>query len=186
MPGQAYSTVFEVAADQHGYFTTEQAVDAGVRRMALVMMERRGVLERVSRGVYRLCQFPPSFLAEFMEAVLWPVGAEGVISHHSALALFGISDVNPDCIHITVPREYRVRRERPPRFVVHHANLPAADRTQVEGIPVTTVERTILDCHAVHIGNDLLQQALEDARRKGLVSRTAAARVADGLDLLVG
>jgi predicted transcriptional regulator of viral defense system len=186
MPGQAYSAVFEVAADQHGYFTTEQVVDAGVRRMALVMMERRGVVERVSRGVYRLCHFPPSFFSEFVEAVLWPVGAEGVISHHSALALFGISDVNPDRIHITVPREHRMRRERPPRLVVHHADLASADRTHVEGIPVTTVERTLLDCHAVHVGNEILQQALEDARRKGLVSRTSAARVAEGLDLVVG
>lgn len=186
MPGQAYSTVFEVAADQHGYFTMEQAVEAGVRRMALVMMERRGAVERVSRGVYRLRQFPQSFLSEFVEATLWPIGTEGVVSHSSALVLFGLSDVNPDRIHITVPTSHRVRRERPRRLVVHHADLAPGDRTLVEGIPVTTVERTLADCRAAHLGSDLLQQALEDALRKGLVSRASAEKLAQRLELVRG
>lgn len=186
MPGQAYSMVFEVAADQHGYFTAEQAVAAGVRRMALVMMERRGVVERVSRGVYRLRQFPLSFHSEFVEAALWPLGVEGVISHQSALVLFGLSDVNPDCIHVTVPRTYRVRRNRPGGLVLHHADLTPAERTLVEGIPVTSVSKTLEDCHTAHVGNEILQQALEDAQRKGLLTRADAGQVIETLGLALG
>lgn len=174
MPGEAYGAVFEIAADQFGYFTTAQARDAGVSPMALVMMERRQTVERVSRGVYRLYHFPYSPLAEYMEAVLWPAGTMGVISHESALALYGVSDVNPSRLHLTLPASYRVRREPPARLKLHHAELGAEDRTIFEGIPVTTMARTLRDCRAAAVGAEILNQALDGARREGLLSRGEA------------
>ncbi len=43
-----------------------------------------------------------------MEAALWADGP-GVISHESALLLWGLADVNPRLIHLTVPPPYRPR-----------------------------------------------------------------------------
>lgn len=175
MPGEAFSTVYEVAADQFGYFTAAQARDAGVSPMALVMMERRQTVERVSRGVYRLQQFPYSAYAEYMEAALWPVGTMGVISHESALALYGVSDANPGRIHLTLPLDYRVRRQVPVRLKLHFHKLDDEDRTLFEGIRVTTMVRTIRDCRAAAVGDEILRQALTDAEREGLISRDDAA-----------
>ncbi len=42
-------------------------------------------------------------IRQIMEATLWPRGAHGALSHETALDLYGLSDVNPAKIHITVP-----------------------------------------------------------------------------------
>lgn len=181
MPREAFAAIYELAADQFGYFTAAQARDAGVQTMALVMMERRRTLERVSRGVYRLVQFPHGPLAEYMEAALWPFGIIGVISHQSALALYGVSDVNPGKIHLTVPPGHRVRRAVPNRLAIHHADLADGDRTLFEGIPVTTMARTIRDCRPI-LGQDVLRQAIADAGRKGVLSRWEAQGLMSGDD----
>ena len=140
-------------------------------------MAKRGNLERVSWGVYRVPTFPPSRYAEYMEASLWPAGVRGVISHESALVLYGLSDVSPSAIHITVPGDFRIRREVPAHFVVHHAVLHDEEVTLLEGIPITTVARTIEDCHRAHLGPALLRQALEDAEREGYLSARDVAKL---------
>lgn len=146
MPGSEYEKVLDIAAEQHGYVTTSQARERGVSGNALRMMADCGTLERVSWGVYRVPTFPPSPYAEYMEASLWPAGVRGVISHESALALYGLSDVSPSAIHITVPRSFRIRRDVPDHLVVHHAKLEDEELTLFEGIPTTTTRRTIEDC----------------------------------------
>jgi len=175
MPGDAYKTVMEIAADQFGYVTTSQAGKRGVTDNALRMMATRGTVERVSWGVYRVPTFPPSPYAEYMEASLWPAGVRGVISHQSALALRGLSDVSPSAIHITVPKDFRIRREIPGRLVVHNSDLRDEEVTLFEGIPATAVARTIEDCHRAHLGPALLRQALDDAEREGFLSPREAA-----------
>jgi predicted transcriptional regulator of viral defense system len=181
MPGEAHHAIYELAADQLGYFTTAQARGVGVTPMAVVMMERRHVIERVSRGVYRLVQFPIGPLAQYMEASLWPVGAEGVISHESALALYGLSDVNPARVHVTVPSSFRIRRETPKHLVIHHADLPPEDWRHYEGIAVTVPTRTIRDCHAAALGDALVRQAVQDALKEGLLGKRDADQLMDAL-----
>jgi very-short-patch-repair endonuclease len=75
-----------------------------------------------------------------MAAVL-SSGAGAVLSHRSAAALWGIRDPGTGPIHVTVPSKSSstrlVRR--------HHQGLPHDEVTVHEGIPVTTVPRTVLD-----------------------------------------
>ncbi len=174
MATDLYQLLFDLTVDHHGYFTAADASKQGVGRMAVVMMERRGTLERVSRGVYRLVHFPPSPNALYMEAALWPAGARGVISHESALALHDISDVSPARVHITVPRRFRVRRAIPAYLRVHNADLREDEVDVVDGVPVTTPERAIRDCHAADLGPEVIRQAIDDARRGGHLSARAA------------
>lgn len=49
----AYNTLYDEAAENYGLITTEMAERNGVSGMSLVMLERRGRLQRVGRGVYR-------------------------------------------------------------------------------------------------------------------------------------
>lgn len=175
MPGSQYEKVLGIATEQHGYVTTTQARERGVSGNTLRMMAKRGTLERVHRGVYRLPTFPPSQHAEYMEASLWPAGTRGVISHESALALYRLSDVSPSAIHITVPTGFRIRRQVPAYLAVHHAELHEDDIGLFEDIPITRVRRTINDCHRAHLGPALLRQALDDAEREGYLSADEAA-----------
>ena len=167
MPGREYEKALELATDQHGYLTTAQAQQLGIGRDTIRKMAKRGALQRVSWGVYRLPTFPASTFAEYMEASLWPAGVSGVISHESALAIRDLSDVNPPKVHITVPKAFRVRRAIPRYLVIHHADLSDTDIASVEGVPTTTVRRAIEDCHRTHLGPALLRQAIEDGEREG-------------------
>jgi hypothetical protein len=74
-----------------------------------------------------------------MAAVL--ASAPSVASHWSAAWLWGLLRSRPERNHVTC-RTGR-RAERP--FFVHQANLARVDLTRREGIPVTSVSRTILD-----------------------------------------
>lgn len=106
-----------------------------------------------------------------MEAVLWPAScvgsAPGVLSHESALALYDLSDANPAKVHITVAPGRRLWRTPPAYMVVHRGELAAGDVRNHEGVPVTTVVRTIRDCAAAHIDPALLRQAIDDGCRTG-------------------
>lgn len=182
LPRQWDDALYEVALGQAGYFTAAQARDAGVLQVRLSQLHKSGDIERVSRGVYRLARFPISPIGEYVEASLWPQvrrpDVRGVISHESALAVYGLSDVNPAKIHITLPQDMRVRRTVPPHLVVHYADLARTDVRKVAGsIPATTPERTIRDVHAAHIGPALVRQAIEDGRRTGQLSLDAADRL---------
>ena len=182
MPGKSYRSLHDLAADQHGYFTVAQAREWGITRMALVMMARRGTVERVSHGVYRLVQFPLSPLGQYMEATLWPGGGvQGVISHESALSMYDVSDVSPAKIHVTVPRSFRTHRVVPANLVLHRAELDDLDTDLLEGIPVTTLERAVRDCASAHLGAGLLREAIADGRRLGLLTRAAAQRLTSQL-----
>ena len=173
----AFDTIFEIAEDQHGYFTTKQAADAGVDPRAIIMMAGRGSVERLHRGVYRVRRFPESRYGQYMEATMWPQGATGVVSHDSALLLFEMSDVNPDTVQITVPRHFRIRRSIPQFLTVHHDDLHAGEVTREENVPVTTPIRTIEDCVRSHMSRTLLVQAVSDGVMHGRLTRKDANRL---------
>jgi predicted transcriptional regulator of viral defense system len=182
MPGRAYEALFELASDQYGYLSQDQAVKAGFRRGVLVDMQRRGRVTRVAQGLYRFNAFPHDQLDLYMEATLWPLGARGVLSHETALDLYEISDVNPRLVHLTLPLKHRISREVPKLYQLHFESLESLEVSCREGLPITTVERTLRDCHRAHSRRDLLAQALQRARARGMLSAaTVEALVADGL-----
>lgn len=175
MSGSLYGILYDLAEDQMGYVTTAQGRSVGVSAEAIVMMERRGRLERVSRGVYRLVDFPTVAHAQYMQATLWPYGRRGVLSHETALSLYQLSDVAPAKVHITVPIGFRVQRTIPSYLVVHHKDLPSDDVRRLEGMPITTPLRTIRDCIEAHLGPALVRQAIDEARRAGMLNAATAA-----------
>ncbi len=177
MSTKTYRALFERADEQMGYVTTAQAGSVGVSPMALVMMARRGTVERVSRGVYRLAAYPTFPLAHYMEGVLWPAGRTGVISHETALALYGLSDANPGKMHITLPAGFRVQRQTPDYLVVHFMDLPSDDVTRLEKLPITTPARTIRDCIAAHVGPAMIKQAVAEAAATNRISPAVAAEL---------
>lgn len=182
MPITSISRLFELAEPQHGYFTAEQAKNAGFRANAIVKMAKRGIVERISQGVYRVIHFPVFQHGQLMEASLWPLqGVRGVISHDTALSFLGASDVSPAKVHITVPKAYRIRRRIPPVLVVHHDDLAPEDFEIRDGIAVTTARRAILDCHASHLSPLLVHQAIVDGESKGLLTKREAKELTDTL-----
>ena len=185
MPTAIQQRLYALAEDQGGYFTIGQVRAARIDHHAILHMSRRGVVERISRGVYRLAQFPPVPHGQELEATLWPAGGRhgvhGVLSHQSALRFWDLSDASPAHVHITVPRHYRVRRAVPRLLRIHHADLTSEDVTRHEGVPITTPLKTIIDCANAGLGPGLLRQAIADGRRTGRLTH----READALSTML-
>lgn len=172
MPGRIYTELLELANEQHGYVTTKDTRALGIDAANLRMMHQRGILERTARGVYRfpMTVVPPTRMDEFAAAIAWPGGVVGVLAHETALDLYDVCDVNPDQIHFTVPRGHRIKRKIPALYVIHHADLPDEDVTRYEGLPITTVRRTIADCIDAGLRAGLIKQAIETARRQAMLT----------------
>jgi predicted transcriptional regulator of viral defense system len=170
--------LYEMAERRDGLLTSKEARLAGIADSVLVRLAQRGRLERVSRGVYRIAHYPSDRFAQYREAVLWAKASQGpqtaVISHETALLLYGISDVNPARVHITVPVRARLRRQRPRWIAIHHAVLTPGEITEYEGIPITSVDRTIVDVLGSTKRVDLARSAIAEGLKKGLLNRSDA------------
>lgn len=167
MPGRGFAALLDIAHDQYGYVTVADARRLGLAEATLRTLAYRGDADRVAQGLYRLTAVPDRPLDQLMEATLWPRGL-GVISHDTALGeLWELCDVNPAKVHVTVPARARIRRLVPPAFAVHSRDVPAADITRHNGIPVVTVRRAILDGIERHLGGHLIDQAIVAARATG-------------------
>ncbi len=173
----AWDRLFEFASEQSGHFTTKQAASAGYSTQLLWKHMRAGRVQRVQHGIYRLVHFPAGEHDEL--AVIWLWSAQsGVFSHRTALSLHGLSDVLPSRAHLTLPASWRSRRLRVPDGVtLHHADVPARERTWFGAVPVTSVARTLDDCAAEGLSPDLLRQATRQALDRGLVTRRDLRRV---------
>lgn len=156
--------LFDIAEAQAGYFTTTQATTASVDRRRLAYYTNAGRLQRIRHGIYRLAQFPHSRYEDLFIAWL-TAGPNAVISHESALLLHDLSDVLPEAIHVTVPRSASRRR---PGLRIHTNRIGADDITQREGLPVTTVPRTIVDIALSGLSDEFVLQATREALQAGL------------------
>ena len=158
--------------------TADRARQAGFTDSVLARLVQRGRIERTSRGVYRIPYLTPGRFSQYREAVLWAKASRGpelvAISHATALAAFEISDANPNSIHITIPKTARLRRQKPKAIVVHREDLGPQDITVHEGIPLTTISKTVADLLKVGERIDLVRQAISNARREGFTGDSEA------------
>lgn len=174
MPGSTFNKLAEIAADRYGFVTTSDAESIGVDPHRLLEMARRGQLDHPMNAVYRVPLIPVTPLDPYMQATLWPRKTEAVISHSSALGIYELGDVNPAKIEITVPRAHRPRREIPHLYALHREDLRPDEVTLFEGIPIVTVSKAIRQALDAHLGTSLVRQAIDEARRQGLIKRQEA------------
>ena len=183
MPQSHLDALLELASENEGLVTTRSAADVGISRRTLAGMVERGRLERISRGVYRLVHSHPDPLSPYREAILWARSHRGprvALSHETALAVLGLTDANPSKIHLTAPPQARLRRQRPPGIAIHRAALDDRDVIEYEGLPVTSVPRTVLDL--ARSGNmRFASDAIAQARREGYITETESRRLTNEL-----
>ena len=127
---------------------------------------RIGAWTRVHVGVYRNAATPATWESEVVAACLTG-GDRTAASHRSAAALHRLPGGARSFVEITCLRWGRSHRAG---LVVHETNiLDEADLTTVNGLPTTTVERTLLDLGAV-CGYLTVQMAFDQALRRGLAT----------------
>jgi predicted transcriptional regulator of viral defense system len=164
----------EIAEGQEGYFSAAQAANAGIDRHRLQRLTAQGIIERDSRGTYRFPLFPIGDRAELWRAVLWPSLGRGdvlgTLSHGTALSLYDVSTINPSRIDITLPRSLRLRREVPRAYRVHFRDYDATETAKLNGLPATTLFRTLLDLILDSSESQFVSEALDSASKKGLLT----------------
>ena len=183
MPTTRFRELIELAAEQHGLVNTGDAGQVGYAKGTLDTMARRGQLERVATGLYRIPLLPSDELTTYMAAAMWPRGAKAVLSHETALDLWDVCDINPSKIHLIVPRRHRPQRKAPKGYVVHREDLDPGDVTTIEGVPAVTLDKAIRQCADLHVGLDLLEQAARHGREQGLLKRAEASALTEELEL---
>ena len=170
------ANLFSLARDQNGFFTTKQAETAGFRRQSHYYHVQTGDWIREHRGIYRLAHFPSAERPDLTRFWLWSRNRQdvpqGVYSHETALSLHELSDVMPAKLHMTVPKTFRRMAPTPRAVVLHHDDVLPADIETLEGVPVTTPLRTILDLLREHrVSQDVLVQALKEALQRGTITQ---------------
>ncbi len=163
--------LYRIAESQAGYFTTEQALAAGMDRSTLHHHARPGGrYERVRRGLYRLRHFPTG-QHEHVVAAWLALPSPAVVSHESALELYELSDVIPNAVHITLPRAKRGQRARPGvRFhTLEHPPAPNEIR-RVAGVLTTSPERTIVDALENGTQPEQIELAVRQALERSLTT----------------
>jgi len=151
--------IAEVAEDQWGLITRQQAEQVGVPWPTLSRLTRDGLLERVDRGVYRIRGADPpdhlSLRAAWLQldpaVPAWRRLGDpnvAVVSHTSAAALYGVGDLRPDVHEFTLP----VRRQSRRRDIrLHRGTIADADVLVLHGLPTTRAGRMIGDLLADHV-----------------------------------
>jgi hypothetical protein len=146
-----------LAEGQHGVVSRRQLIDLGLGEDAVDHRLAIGRLQAVARGAYAVGHRLLSLKGRCMAAVL-SSGPGAVLSHRSAARLWGIRDPGAGPVHVTVSRKSTssksIRR--------HVATLPEDETTVLEGIPVTTVPRTIFDVAAAS-SVDQVESAIRQA-----------------------
>jgi len=188
-PRQTRATDMELAQlarAQHGVVARWQLVRLGLGSDAVDRRASTGRLHRLYEGVYAVGHRALTLEGWWMAAVLASgpgnAGPEGsatstcvpganpsptgivlsspaaVLSHRSAAALWRIRRPTDGAAHVTLARKSRstgqIRR--------HYRRLPPDEVTVHEGIPVTTVPRTIFDLAATSSA-DVVEFALREA-----------------------
>ncbi len=168
--GPDRQALFDVASEQSGYFTADQAARCGYAPDMLTYHVRRGTFQRVHRGVYRFRDYPSSPHEHVAAAWLATSKDRAVVSHESALDLWDLSDVVPEVVHLTVPRPQRSLANRPsPGVVVHTTARPwgEGEVRSHEGVRLTSPERTILDAAEAGTQPEQIELAIAQAFRRG-------------------
>src|SRR6266542_1999121 len=106
MAAPRYTDLEKLALAHGGYFDRADAQAHGVGDVALRRGLAKGRYERIYPGVYRLAIPPTSPHDELFLAWVWS-NYRAVISHESALALYGLSDRLPSQVHLSVPLDFR-------------------------------------------------------------------------------
>jgi len=157
-----------VAATQYGTFTRRQARAEGLTDRQLRSRLASGRIERLALHTFRIAGVPTSWRQQLIAACL-AAGDGAAASHRSAAALHGCDGFAPGVVEITVPqgrRDFRMAG-----VIVHSSSYwGEEDLTVVDGIPVTTPERTL--CMLGAVTSELrVESALDSAERDGTVRR---------------
>ena len=163
MTSQNNRELEEGAAQRHGVFSRTDARQSGVTEPTLAYRTSTGRYIRLHPGVFAIAGSPQSVRQRIISAVL-SFPALAAASHQTAAEMWGLTQRGITTVEIVTTRWDRVHR---PDVKVHESlDLLDQDVVELDGIPVTTPVRTIVDLGASN--RWIVESALEQGIRRGL------------------
>jgi predicted transcriptional regulator of viral defense system len=150
-----------------GQLRMSEAIKCGITRYMLYSLRDKGVIDQVSRGVYRLVELPPISNPDLVTVSLrFP---KAIICLISALAYHEITTQILHSVSVAVHRDSRQPSLVYPPLLVHRFSDPAYragfEEHQIDGISVKiySPEKTLVDCFKFRnkIGMDVVLEALK-------------------------
>jgi hypothetical protein len=146
-----------LASRSRGVVTRQELLGAGVTRDELEHRVAIGALIRVHRGVFRVGHQSPSLEARYTAAVK-ACGEGSLLAGRAAAHLFGLLKRPPSLPEVLAPTQRRIKG-----VIAHRARRSdLADATRWRAIPITTVQRTLVDLAPV-LEEDELARAVHEA-----------------------
>ena len=171
-PTSTASKLAQITEDQWGLVTRRQAEEGGVSPATLQRLSAEGsVLERVAHGVYHLAGAPlpdhvplrAAWLQLAPGTLAWRRTADqGVVSHRSAAALYGLGHLPADRHEFILPTRRQVRR---PDVRVHRGRLGEGEWIVLRGLPVTRPARIASDLLTAREDPEAVAHVVADALR---------------------
>lgn len=160
-----YDDIYEHAVDNYYLITSEEAASLGIPAIELVKLAKRGRLEHIAHGLYRLSRFIPSDKDPYALAVAH-VGKEAFLCGESVLALLELAPTNPAYICVATPKRIRKKLHETIRLEKARGNEKL---TFYEGIPSQKVRDAIMSCKSVILPERLREAAIR-AREQGYLT----------------
>jgi predicted transcriptional regulator of viral defense system len=153
--------IADLAREQHRVVSRAQLKGLGLKRGAIRYRVECGRLHPIHDGVYAVGTSDLS-RPGYLIAAVFACGRGAVLSHRTATDHRELISTSSPTIHVTVPRNNKPEIDG---VVVHLTRqLTEADWTVHDGIPVTSVARTLVDFAGVARPGELIQ-AIEQAER---------------------
>ena len=170
--------LFALAADQAGYFTAAQARTLGYSYPAQAHHVKAGNWTRVDRGIFRLSEWVPDAHDDLARWTLWSK-QRAVVSHDTALSVYGIGEFESPRLHLTVPPDFRMRDAA---LALHRAELPDEDIGERPGFRLTTLTRSLVDVAAEQADEAQLGRAVAEALERGTLTQRQLRARAEAVD----
>ena len=157
----------ELFRSHNGYLRMSEAIQSGITRYMLYSLRDSGIVEQVSRGVFRLAECPtPGNPDLVIVGLKYP---KAVICLLSALAFHDLTTQIPNRVEVALPRKSRRPTLDFPPLSVHrfsrHAYSFGIEEHELDGVPlkIYSPEKTIADCFKFRnkIGMDVVLEALK-------------------------
>ena len=150
-----------------GQLRMSEAIAHGITRYMLYSLRDKGIIEQVSRGIYRLVELPPISNPDLVTVSLRFPNA--VICLISALSYHNITTQIPHVVSVAVPRDSRIPSLEYPPVQAHRFSNEAynsgIENHSIDGVPVKiyTPEKSLADCFKFRnkIGMDVVIEALK-------------------------
>ena len=154
--------IAELARGQYGVVSRRQLLEIGEKAKGIEHRLAIGRLHLLHHGVYAVGHRVVPRAGRWLAAVM-AAGSDAVLSHWSAAALWMVRPNTRSIVDVITPHKSRSWHG----VLRHHKALPPDEVTVKDGIPITTVPRTIFDLAATE-DIDAIAAMLRESEHRNL------------------